>query len=100
LAKLIVMYNQPSDQSGFEEYYNNVHIPLVQKLPHLRGAEVNRVLQAQNTSEQLFQIAELHFESPELLAQALATPEGMEVQGDVRNLMKYLTKPPVVAIVD
>jgi uncharacterized protein (TIGR02118 family) len=100
VAKLIVMYNQPSDQAGFEEYYHNVHIPLVQKLPHLTGAEVHRVLQALNTSESLFLIAELHFESPETLNLALASPEGMEVQGDVKNLMAYLTKPPVIAIVD
>ncbi|KAA0549780.1 EthD family reductase [Bacillus sp. BGMRC 2118] len=101
MAKLIVMYNQPSNQAGFEEYYHNVHIPLVQKLPHLTGAEVHRVLQVMNTTnESLFLIAELHFESPETLNHALSSPEGMEVQGDVKNLMPYLTKPPVIAIVD
>jgi uncharacterized protein (TIGR02118 family) len=100
MAKLIVIYDQPKDQAGFEKYYNEVHIPLVQKVPNLKAAEVHRVLQSMYTNEKLYLIAELHFENPEVLAQALATPEFQEVQGDVKNLVTYLNKPPVVAIVD
>ncbi|MGG3467772.1 EthD family reductase [Neobacillus pocheonensis] len=100
MAKLLVMYDQPKDQEGFEKYYFNVHIPLAQKIPNLKGAEVHRVLQVQNTNENLYLIAELHFENPQTLAQGMASPEGLEVQGDVLNLMQFLNKPPVVAIVD
>ncbi|MEH7331574.1 EthD family reductase [Neobacillus drentensis] len=100
MAKVIVMYNQPKDKEGFENYYYNVHIPLVQKIPNLKGAEIHHVLQAQNTNEDLFLIAELHFDDPQTLGQALASPEGREVQGDVLNLMQFLNKPPVIAIVD
>ncbi|MEH7302370.1 EthD family reductase [Neobacillus drentensis] len=100
MAKLYVIYNQPKDQEGFEQYYYNVHIPLVQKLPHLKGAEVHRVLQSQNTTEPLYLFAELHFDNPVELSQALASPEGQEVQGDVLNLMRFLDKPPVISIVD
>ena len=89
-----------NNQEGFENYYYNVHIPLVQKLPHLKGAEVHPVLQTQNTNDPLYLFAELHFDSPELLAQSLASPEGQEVQGDVLNLMKYLSSPPVISIVN
>jgi uncharacterized protein (TIGR02118 family) len=77
-----------------------VHIPLVKKVPNLKGAEVHRVLQSMYTDEKLYLIAELHFEYPEVLAQALATPEFQEVQGDVKKTVTYLNKPPVVAIVD
>lgn len=31
MAKMIVIYTQPKDQAGFEKYYNEIHIPLVQK---------------------------------------------------------------------
>lgn len=100
MAKMIVIYDQPKDQEGFEKHYFEVHIPLVQKVPHLQGAEVHRVLQAMYTDEKLYLIAELQFENPEVLTQALATPEFQEVQADVKNLVTYLNKPPVVVIVD
>lgn len=100
MAKMIVIYTQPKDQAGFEKYYNEIHIPLVQKIPNLTGAEVHHVLQSMYTEEQLYLIAELKFESPQTLTEALATPEFQEVQGDVKNLLKYLDKPPVVAITD
>ncbi|WML50613.1 EthD family reductase [Neobacillus sp. PS3-34] len=72
---MIVVYDQPKDQEGFEKYYNEVHIPLVQKIPNLTGAEVHRVLQSMYTEDKLYLIAELQFENPESLTQALATPE-------------------------
>ncbi|MFP7295849.1 EthD family reductase [Neobacillus niacini] len=100
MAKVIVIYDQPRDQEGFEEYYYNVHIPLVKKMPYLNGAEVHQVLQTQNTSDQLFLFAELRFDNLEALNQAMSSPEGIEVQGDVKNLMPYLSKPPIISIVE
>ncbi|MBU8918078.1 EthD family reductase [Neobacillus sp. 114] len=100
MAKLVVIYDQPKDQEGFENYYFNVHIPLAAKLPNITGAEVHRVLQKQNTSDNQYLLAELHFENPAILAQSLATPEGREVTADVANMMQFLNKPPVVLIVD
>jgi uncharacterized protein (TIGR02118 family) len=100
MAKLVVIYDQPKDQEGFENYYFNVHIPLAQKLPHIKAAEVHRVLQAQNTAEQPYLFAELIFETPQELTQALSSAEGRDVQGDVINLMPFLHKPPVILITD
>jgi uncharacterized protein (TIGR02118 family) len=100
MAKLMVIYDQPKDQEGFEKYYYNVHIPLVEKLPNLKGAEVHRVLQTQNTDAKLYLFAELQFDSPEALGKSLSSPEGQELTGDLKNLMQYLTKPPVISIVD
>jgi len=100
MAKMIVMYDQPKNKEGFEKYYNEVHIPLAEKVPNLKSAGVHHVLQTMNSDQQLYLIAELEFETPEILAKSLATPEAQEVQGDLRNLMEFLNKPPVVAIVD
>jgi uncharacterized protein (TIGR02118 family) len=100
MAKLIAIYHQPVDQEGFEKHYNEVHIPLAQKLPNLIGAGVHHVLQTQNTNDNLYLMAELEFETPEAMFQALSSPEGKEMQGDTKNLMPYLSKPPIVSIVD
>ncbi|MCM3585379.1 EthD family reductase [Mesobacillus maritimus] len=100
MAKMMVMYDQPKDKEGFEKHYNEVHIPLAEKVPNLKGAKVQHVLQTMNTDQPLYMIAELEFENPEVLQQSLASPEFQQVQGDLRNLMPFLTKPPVVALVD
>lgn len=100
MAKVIVIYDQPKDPDGFKNYYRDVHIPLVHKVPNLKGAEVHRVLQALNTNDHLYLIGELHFNNPEELTQALASAEGQELQADLANLMPFLNKPPVISIVD
>lgn len=100
MAKMIVIYDKPKDVEGFERYYNEVHIPLAQKVPNLLGSEVQHVLQTLNTVEPLYLVAELEFENPAILSQSLATPEFQKVQADVVNLLEYLHKPPVVIIVD
>lgn len=45
-------------------------------------------------------IAELKFENTESLTKALATPKFQKVQGDVKNLLRFLNKPTVIAITD
>jgi uncharacterized protein (TIGR02118 family) len=100
LAKLIVMYNQPNNQEGFDEHYFHVHIPLAQKLPNLKNATVNRVLQAQNTDAKLYLIAELEFDQVVQVNEALASPEGQIVQKDLGNLLEFLDTPPVIIITE
>jgi uncharacterized protein (TIGR02118 family) len=100
MAKLIVMYQEPKDKAGFENHYFHVHIPLAQKLPNLRGASVHRVLQSQNSDRNEYLIAELEFDSVELLTQSLGSPVGAEVSGDVAHLMRFLHQPPVILIAE
>jgi uncharacterized protein (TIGR02118 family) len=100
MAKLIVIYDQPKNKEGFEEHYFNVHTPLAQKLPNLKNFEAHRVVQSSNTSDVLYLFAELEFENVETLNQSLSSSEGRELQSDVRNLLPYLNKPPVISIVD
>jgi uncharacterized protein (TIGR02118 family) len=98
MAKLLVSYEQPKNQEGFENHYFNVHIPLAQKLPNLKNASVYRVLQSQNTDANLYLIAELEFENLSHLNEAMASTIGQEVQNDIPNLLEFLTKPPVISI--
>jgi uncharacterized protein (TIGR02118 family) len=100
LAKLIVMYNQPKNPAGFDEHYFHVHIPLAQKLPNLKNASINRVLQAQNTDAKLYLIAELEFEQVAQLNEALVSSEGQAVQKDLGNLLEFLDAPPVIIVTE
>ena len=100
MAKLIVIYNQPNNQAGFDEHYFHVHIPLAQKLPNLKNASINKVLQAQHTDANLYLIAELEFDQVALLNESLASPEGQMVQKDLGNLLEFLDTPPVIIITE
>lgn len=88
MYKTIVVYSQPAeaDKETFENHYFNVHIPLVQKVPGLVKAEVNRVdPQPDGSPAPYFLITELCFNSKEEMAAAWATPEGKAVFKDTRN---------------
>lgn len=100
MAKMIVIYNEPTNKEGFEEHYYKVHVPLVQKLPLLKNASIHFVRQTMNTNENFYLFAELEFGSLQEIGQALESPEGKEVAGDIANLMAFLEKPPVITMVE
>lgn len=100
MAKMIVMYEKPNDQPGFEEYYFQKHIPLAQKLPGLKDAKVNKVVTSFNTNLELYLLVELEFDSVEQINASLVSEEGRAVQEDVKNLVEYLGKPPIITIVE
>ena len=98
MAKVIVMYEKPKDQQGFEEYYFNTHMPVAGKVPNVKDAKVQRVLSNQNTDLSLYLITEIEFESKSQMKEAFASEEWKAVGDDVPNLMKYLEKPPIITI--
>jgi uncharacterized protein (TIGR02118 family) len=100
MVKVLVMYNQPINQEGFEHYYQNVHIPLAKRIPNLTSLEIHRVLQTQHTISKLYLVAELGFEDQQKLKEGMDSPEGKEAQEDVLNLMPFLGNPPVIITVD
>ncbi|WP_209124966.1 EthD family reductase [Alkalihalobacillus sp. BA299] len=100
MAKLIIMYEQPRDQDGFEAYYFHVHLPLAKKIPNIKQETTQRVIQTQNTDLNLYLFVELQFETLESLQQSLATPEAQATVADLDNLMKYLHHRPIISIVE
>jgi uncharacterized protein (TIGR02118 family) len=100
MPKVIVMYERPKDIEGFEEYYFNQHTPLVEKVPHLKSAQIQKVLNTQNTDLQLYILTEIEFEDAAGMKEAFSSPEWKTVTDDVPNLMAYLEKPPIIAVTD
>lgn len=98
MAKMIVMYETPKDKEGFESYYFNSHIPLAEKLPNVKSSSINRVVNVQNSDLNLYLIAEIEFENVEDLQEALRSEEGKKVTDDLKNILPFLEKPPIVTI--
>ncbi len=91
MFKFYAMYKRPADEAAFFKYYNDVHIPLVRKVPGLKGAVVNRIVGSPMGGEApYFLIAELHFADKAAFDAASRTPEFQATGADVANFAKGL----------
>src|SRR5690606_41863368 len=43
MIRVVALYKQPEDVDGFMRHYEEVHTPLVRKVPGLAGLEVTRI---------------------------------------------------------
>jgi uncharacterized protein (TIGR02118 family) len=77
MPKLIVLYPVPTDAVTFERRYRTEHLPLVEgKIPGLKKFVAARVLGTPAGAAPYQRVAELYFESVELLQAAMASAEG------------------------
>ena len=76
-VKLTVVYDNPKDPEAFEQHYGSVHIPLAQKIPNVKRAELAKVFPKEDGSPTpAYRTADLYFDSYEDACAAVATPEG------------------------
>ncbi len=84
MVKLVVAYGPPEDPTAFDQHYAETHVPLAQQIPNVQRFEAGRVLgTADGSSAPYYFIAELWFESPEVLQAAMQSPEGQAAAADV-----------------
>jgi uncharacterized protein (TIGR02118 family) len=90
VAKLIAIHTRPSDPEAYYDYYVNVHLPLVFRLPGLRRYEVSSGPIAKDgaTPSDIFLVAILHFDDTASIQNALESPEGQAAVADVPNFVK------------
>jgi uncharacterized protein (TIGR02118 family) len=100
-VKLVVLYTQPGDATGFDEHYLGVHGPLVEKIPGLERWESARIVAAPDGGEQTYyRIAELYFTDPAALEAALATEQGRATAGDFQAIAPPGSRMFVAAVDD
>ncbi len=86
MVKLVALYRKPADPAAFDKAYFETHVPLVEKIPGLRRAQVARVKGAPRGEPEYHMIAELYFEDKGSLGRAMAPPENREAR---KNLMSF-----------
>ncbi len=92
MAKLVVLYPQPTDADTFERRYRDEHGPMVhEKMPGLRHFEAGRVLEGPYA-----RVAELTFDSVDDLEAALGSADGKSV---VAHALEISTGGPITALV-
>jgi uncharacterized protein (TIGR02118 family) len=86
MVKLIALYKTPDDKAAFDKHYDEIHTPLVKKLPGLRKLEVARITGAPIGEPKHYLIAEMYFDNKDALDAALASSEG---KATGRDLMSF-----------
>ncbi len=86
MIKLTVLYGPPADPEALEEYYAEVHMPLVEKIPGAERREAARVVDALDGGmPPYYRILEFWFEDYDGLQAALGSPEGRAAVEDIPN---------------
>jgi uncharacterized protein (TIGR02118 family) len=80
---LVAQYAQPDDPEAFDKAYFETHMPLIRKVPGLRGVDVWRV-QRTLMGEGCYMLAVMHFDDEDVLKAAMRSPE-MQAAGDNLN---------------
>ncbi|MBS1745970.1 MAG: EthD family reductase [Bacteroidetes bacterium] len=86
MIKGTVLYGHPKDADAFEKYYAETHLPLVSKTSGVVKAEYTKFLpNPDGTAPAYYRMAELYFDGPAELQQALNSPEGKAMAADLSN---------------
>jgi len=86
MKRVIVLYGKPASPDAFEKHYLDIHVPLVKRMPHLKGFEYSRGAVAASSPEGGWHfVAILTYASQADLDASLASPEGQAAVADVAN---------------
>lgn len=98
MARLVVIYKNPTDAAAFDKYYFGTHVPLAKKIPGLRKYEVSQGMVATPAGPSGFHlVATLHFDDMTAIQRAFASAEGQATAADVQT---FTTDPPVMLLFD
>ncbi|RVT93557.1 EthD family reductase [Sphingomonas crocodyli] len=95
--KLVALYKRPSVEVAFLTHYEQVHLPLMQKVPHLEKVEVFRDVSSPFGEAPYFLVAEMHFADRARFDAAMASPENRAAGKDLMTFAKDLVTLLVLA---
>lgn len=92
MKKLIALYRKPDNVEAFLKHYNEVHLPLVEKVPGLMRTLVNRVTGSPMGGEPAyFMIVEMQYADAVTFDAAMMSAEnraaGKDLMGFARDLV-------------
>ena len=95
-VKLIALYRKPDDVDAFLRHYHEVHLPLVQKTPHLLKAEVGEVTGSPMGEPPYFYVAEMSFPDQARFDEAMRSPENRAAGKDLMSFARDIVTMMVV----
>jgi uncharacterized protein (TIGR02118 family) len=86
MVKLSVLYvGKPADPAAFDDYYWKTHLPTVKKWPKVKRITLSRG----GAGDELYQVADIFFDTRADLDAALASPERKVSSDDVKNFPRF-----------
>ena len=85
MVKLVVLYTEPTDIQGFDKHFEQMHTPLVKKMPKVKRLERTRFTGGPMEPARYYLMAEAYFESRDDMMAALNSAEGMAVAQDLMS---------------
>ncbi|HEV2035218.1 MAG TPA: EthD family reductase [Candidatus Dormibacteraeota bacterium] len=79
MLKLVVAYKKPKDAKEFERLYQEEHLPLAARIPHVSKIGLGKVAGTPDGSQApYYRLAELYFEDQATLNRALSSEDGQK----------------------
>jgi uncharacterized protein (TIGR02118 family) len=88
MVKLIALYKTPADAEAFDKHYNEVHMPLVAKIPGLIKSEVSKLKVLPGTTADFYMMTEMYYENMDSFNAAMGSAEGKASARDLMNFAK------------
>ena len=82
---LTVLYGHPQDPAAFDSYYQQTHVPLVDKIDGVRSFTARKVDSMDGSPPPYYLMAELAFDSAEALQSSMGSEHGQAAANDVPN---------------
>lgn len=95
-VKLVALYRKPDDVDAFLRHYENVHMPLVAKTPHLISAVVSKVTASPMGDAPYFLMAEMIFADAVSFEAAMSSKENREAGKDLMSFARDIVTLMVV----
>jgi uncharacterized protein (TIGR02118 family) len=83
MYKLVAFFTKPENVEEFDRHYDEVHAPLMRKVPGLQKLVVSRNLRAFSGEAPYYLIAEMHFPDRETFKNAMSSEENKAAGKDV-----------------
>jgi uncharacterized protein (TIGR02118 family) len=85
MYKLIALFTKPENVEEFDKHYNEVHAPLMAKVPGLEKMLVSRNVRSFTGEAPYYLIAEMQFADKDAFKQAMASDENKAAGKDVMS---------------
>lgn len=87
MATFVALYPTPEDVEGFDAYYRETHLPIVQRYPGVQAVRVTRFSSTPRGTPAAYHLmAEAEFATDEEMAAALRSEAGMESARDAKAM--------------
>jgi len=85
MVKVIALFGNPIDPPAFDQHFEQVHEPLLAKIPGLQALDINRVSGAAKGDSPFYLITELSFTSEEAMRDGLNSELSQAMARDFGN---------------